>query len=100
MHAQLCRAVYANLAYRLSLRASASVSVSASLVLKRESCLSLCLCLSGCQAVKQSRVKVKGIDVVASYKIMVLLVLVPLFNLIYGAVFGLLFLQSDPMSRA
>lgn len=45
------------------------------------------------QAVKESKVKLRGTDVVASYKIMVLLVLVPLFNVIYGALFGLLFLR-------
>lgn len=46
------------------------------------------------KAVRQSRVKLRGMDVVASYKIMVLLVLVPLFNLLYGAIFGLLFLST------
>lgn len=46
------------------------------------------------KAVQQSRVKLRGTDVVASYKVLVLLVLVPLFNLFYGALFGLLFLRS------
>ncbi|KAL8271199.1 hypothetical protein Esti_004860 [Eimeria stiedai] len=46
------------------------------------------------KAVRESRVKLRGMDVVASYKIMVLLVLVPLFNLIYGAIFGMLFLHT------
>nr|ASN64451.1 glycerol 3-phosphate acyltransferase 1 [Eimeria falciformis] len=46
------------------------------------------------KAVRESRVKLRGMDVVASYKIMVLLVLVPLFNLLYGAIFGLLFLKT------
>ncbi|CBZ53210.1 putative glycerol-3-phosphate acyltransferase [Neospora caninum Liverpool] len=41
------------------------------------------------QALAASSVKVKGMDVVASYKVIVLLVCVPLFNLLYGAIFGL-----------
>lgn len=45
------------------------------------------------QALRESRVKLKGTDVVASYKVLVLLVLVPLFNLIYGFLFGILFLK-------
>ncbi|PFH33531.1 glycerol-3-phosphate-acyltransferase [Besnoitia besnoiti] len=43
------------------------------------------------QALAASRVKVRGMDVVASYKVIVLLVCVPLFNLLYGAIFGVVF---------
>ncbi|KEP66565.1 UNVERIFIED_CONTAM: glycerol-3-phosphate-acyltransferase [Hammondia hammondi] len=46
------------------------------------------------QALAASSVKVKGMDVVASYKVIVLLVCVPLFNLVYGAIFGLVFRRT------
>ncbi|ANQ09514.1 Glycerol-3-phosphate acyltransferase [Plasmodium coatneyi] len=45
-------------------------------------------------ALKHSRVKIQGCDVVASYKVLVLLVLLPTFNIMYGLVFSLYLYQS------
>ncbi|CXJ18735.1 glycerol-3-phosphate 1-O-acyltransferase, putative [Plasmodium berghei] len=45
-------------------------------------------------SLKNSLVKIQGGDVVASYKVLVLLVLLPTFNIIYGLLFSLYFYQS------
>lgn len=51
------------------------------------------------KALKASVVKLEGADVVASYKILVLMVITPLFNLGYGLTFGL-YLTRDPKEVA
>ncbi|CAD2113601.1 glycerol-3-phosphate 1-O-acyltransferase, putative [Plasmodium vinckei] len=45
-------------------------------------------------SLKNSLVKIQGGDVVASYKVLVLLVLLPTFNIIYGLLFSLYFYKS------
>ncbi|EUD68990.1 hypothetical protein C922_00681 [Plasmodium inui San Antonio 1] len=45
-------------------------------------------------ALKNSTVKIQGCDVVASYKVLVLLVLLPTFNIMYGLVFSLYLYES------
>ncbi|GAW83509.1 glycerol-3-phosphate 1-O-acyltransferase [Plasmodium gonderi] len=45
-------------------------------------------------ALKNSTVKIQGCDVVASYKVLVLLVLLPTFNIMYGLIFSLYLYQS------
>ncbi|CDR95807.1 glycerol-3-phosphate-acyltransferase, putative [Babesia bigemina] len=51
------------------------------------------------QALKNSVVKLEGADVVASYKILVLMVITPLFNLFYGLMLGL-YLSRNPKEIA
>lgn len=51
------------------------------------------------KALKASVVKLEGADVVASYKILVLMVITPLFNLGYGLALGL-YLSRDPKEIA
>eukprot|EP00922_Rhytidocystis_sp_ex-Travisia-forbesii_P025429 GHVS01037335.1.p1 GENE.GHVS01037335.1~~GHVS01037335.1.p1 ORF type:complete len:663 (-),score=72.89 GHVS01037335.1:505-2493(-) len=45
-------------------------------------------------ALAGSRVKIRATDVLASYKILVLMVLLPTFNIFYGMVFGLFFFST------
>ncbi|KAK1934891.1 putative glycerol-3-phosphate-acyltransferase [Babesia divergens] len=51
------------------------------------------------KALKASAVKLEGADVVASYKMLVLMVITPLFNLGYGLTLGL-YLSRDPKEVA
>lgn len=45
-------------------------------------------------ALKNSTVKIQGVDVVSSYKVLVLIVLLPTFNLFYGLLFSLYLFES------
>ncbi|SBS88356.1 glycerol-3-phosphate 1-O-acyltransferase, putative [Plasmodium ovale] len=45
-------------------------------------------------SLKNSTVKIQGCDVVASYKVLVLLVLLPTFNIMYGLIFSLYLYES------
>ncbi|CEM05710.1 unnamed protein product [Vitrella brassicaformis CCMP3155] len=46
------------------------------------------------KALKESKVKIRATDVLASYKILVALVMVPLFNLIYSLIFGFIYFDN------
>lgn len=47
-------------------------------------------------ALAGSKVKIRGTDVLASYKILVLMVVLPLFNLLYGLLFGMALFGPSP----